>query len=112
MDQKGFTISFSTINNHRLDEFKTRLGGIIQKEIKKKRISTSDIQRQIKAFGYDYPIYRVLANDDLRLSVPFELYGILAVLVGIDIYLIPNEEINNSRRNIKNRDRVKQIAKC
>ena len=108
MGQKGFTIDFSTINNHTISDFKSRFGLILQKEIAKKGISTADLQRQIKALGYNYPIYRVLKNDSIT-PIPFELYGILIVLVGIDVYLIPNETVNNSKKNIKNRERVKQM---
>lgn len=102
---KGFSIEFKTINDHRVDEFRTRLGSIVEREIKKKKINTCDLQRQMKALGYNYPIYKVLKNDSVE-TFPFEIYGILMVLVGIDIYLIPNETVNNSRRNIKNRDRL------
>lgn len=109
---KGFTVEFETVNNHCINDFKTRLGKIVTEEIKAKKISTTDLQRQLKSFGYNYPIYRVLANDSIDLCVPFEVYGLLMVLVGIDIYLIPNETINNSKRNVKNRSRVKNYVNC
>lgn len=109
---KGFTVEFDTVNNHCIDDFKTRLGKIVTEEIKAKKIRTSDLQRQLKSFGYNYPIYRVLANDSIDLCLPFEVYGLLMVLVGIDIYIIPNETINNSKRNVKNRSRVKNYVNC
>ena len=108
----GFTVEFDTVNNHCIDDFKTRIGNIVTEEIKSKKIKIGDLQRQLKSFGYNYPIYRVLKNDSIDLCVPFEVYGLLIVLVGINIYLIPNETINNSKRNIKNRSRVKNYVNC
>ena len=105
MGQKGFTIDFKTINDHTIDEFRSRFGEIIYKEIKKKKIRTSDLQRQLTSLGYDHPIYRVLKNDGI-VSFPFEIYLLLLVLVGVDLYMIPNETVNNSRKNIKNRIRL------
>lgn len=109
MKPKGFTIGFDTVNNHCIEDFKTRLGKIVGEEIKEKNISTGNLQRQLKSLGYNYPIYRVLKNDG-KCVVPFEVYGLLMVLVGIDIYLIPNETVDNSKRYIKNRERVKQYV--
>lgn len=109
---KGFTVEFDTVNNHCIDDFKTRIGKIVTEEIKSKKIKIGNLQRQLKSFGYNYPIYRVLKNDSIDLCVPFEVYGILMVLVGINIYLVPNETINNSNRNIKNRSRVKNYVNC
>lgn len=111
MKPKGFTIGFDTVNNHCINDFKTRLGKIVYDEIKEKKIKTGNLQRQLDKLGYNYPIYKVLLNDDCTLVVPFEVYGILMVLVGIDIYLVPNETVNNSNRYIKNRERVKQYVK-
>lgn len=105
MGQKGFTIDFKTINDHTIDEFRSRFGEIIYKEIKKKKISTSDLQRQLNSLGYGHPIYRILKNDNI-VPFPFEIYLLLLVLVGVDLYMIPNETVNNSRKNIKNRIRL------
>lgn len=105
MGQKGFTIDFKTINDHTIDEFRSRFGEIIYKEIKKKKISTCDLQRQLNSLGYGHPIYRVLKNDNI-VPFPFEIYLLLLVLVGVDLYMIPNETVNNSRKNIKNRIRL------
>ena len=49
---KGVLIKFENVNNHRLHEFKTCLGNMIMKEIRSKKISTNDLQRQMKALGY------------------------------------------------------------
>lgn len=102
---KGVLIKFENVNNHRLHEFKTCLGNMIMKEIRSKKISTNDLQRQMKALGYHYPIIRVIKNS-MPNNYPFELYGILLVLVGVDIYLIPNEEQDFSKKYIKNRKRL------
>ena len=57
--QKGFTVNFDTVSNHCIDDFKTRIGKIVTEEIKSKKIKIGDLQRQLKSFGYNYPIYRV-----------------------------------------------------
>ena len=107
MNRLGFSIDFKCINDHRINDIKTRFGDLILKEIRKKKIDWGNLQRQLKSFGYEYPIFRVIKNDDQLRSYPIEVYAVLMVLVGINIYISPNDELNNSKRYIKNRNRIK-----
>ncbi len=95
-------ITFQTINLHLIDEIKDKIVDIILHEINKKGININDLARQLKQFGFNYPILKVLHKTINTYTVSFDYYVYMCILCGVDLALIMTDT-HHTKRNIKNR---------
>lgn len=99
------TIDFTAVNNHLIDEFKSKFIDLANDQITAKGIKIPDLYRCLSALGFEYPILKVLNKTCNLDAIPLEYYFYILIICGVDIALILTGK-NHTQRNIKNRKKL------
>lgn len=98
-------IDFTALNNHLIDEFKSKFIDVASEQIEAQGIKIPDLYRCLSSLGFEYPILKVLNKTCNLDAIPLDYYFAILIICGVDIALMLTGK-NHAQRNIKNRKKL------